>query len=106
MQGSVDTIFHAGPGQVYMSRSDDLLNDVGDGDWFKIAEAGPLNDTWWKLLGATEVLSLLFERPCLTVLADEFYNSRDNSTREVSSENGTPHANVSWLRSSVLYQLR
>jgi len=41
------TIGHPGPAQVYMHRTDDLVNDVGDGDWFKIAYEGPINDTFW-----------------------------------------------------------
>jgi hypothetical protein len=43
--------WHAGPGQIYLSRApnDDLQNYKGDGDWFKIAYAGPINNTHWKL---------------------------------------------------------
>ncbi|KAK4166936.1 glycosyl hydrolase family 61-domain-containing protein [Cladorrhinum sp. PSN259] len=43
--------WHAGPGIIYLSRApnDDLANYKGDGDWFKIAYAGPLNDTTWSL---------------------------------------------------------
>ncbi|KAK4107349.1 lytic polysaccharide monooxygenase [Canariomyces notabilis] len=43
--------WHAGPGIIYLSRAPngDLLNYKGDGDWFKIAYAGPLDDTHWSL---------------------------------------------------------
>lgn len=43
--------WHAGPGMIYLSRApnDDLLNYKGDGDWFKIAYAGPVDDTHWSL---------------------------------------------------------
>ncbi|KAJ4299866.1 hypothetical protein N0V90_005112 [Kalmusia sp. IMI 367209] len=40
-------IFHPGPAQVYMSKSDDLSTDAGDGDWFKIYYLGPSSDTTW-----------------------------------------------------------
>ena len=42
-------IYHNGPGQAYLSRSagTDVRNHKGDGDWFKIASLGPVNDTWW-----------------------------------------------------------
>ena len=47
------TFFHEGPGMVYMSRApapnDDLVNYKGNGDWFKIAYAGPSSDTTWSL---------------------------------------------------------
>lgn len=45
------TVWHAGPALVYLSRApgDDLLNYQGDGDWFKIAYAGPLSDTEWQM---------------------------------------------------------
>ncbi|KAI0436601.1 glycosyl hydrolase family 61-domain-containing protein [Xylaria telfairii] len=42
-------IFHPGPAQVYMSRApDDKLDSYkGDGEWFKIAYYGPMNDSLW-----------------------------------------------------------
>ncbi|RYP11677.1 hypothetical protein DL765_007636 [Monosporascus sp. GIB2] len=45
------SIWHAGPAQIYLSRApdDDLEAYRGDGDWFKIAYGGPLNDTAWSL---------------------------------------------------------
>lgn len=45
------TFYHPGPAQVYLSRApnDDLLHYRGDGDWFKIAYAGPVNSTNWSL---------------------------------------------------------
>lgn len=48
--------WHAGPGLIYLSRTpnDDLLNYKGDGDWFKIAYAGPVDDTHWSLWSASE----------------------------------------------------
>ncbi|KAI1169511.1 glycosyl hydrolase family 61-domain-containing protein [Nemania sp. FL0916] len=49
------TIFHAGPGQVYLSKADDLSTYEGDGDWFKIASAGPINDTQWELIGGIDM---------------------------------------------------
>jgi len=43
--------WHPGPAQIYLSRApnDDLQSYQGDGDWFKIAYAGPLDDTHWSL---------------------------------------------------------
>ncbi|KAF2020040.1 lytic polysaccharide monooxygenase [Aaosphaeria arxii CBS 175.79] len=42
-------IYHNGPGMAYMSKStvDNLDDYEGDGDWFKIAEFGPKDDTTW-----------------------------------------------------------
>lgn len=44
--------FHEGPGSAWLSRApkDDLKSYQGDGDWFKIAYAGPKSNTEWKLL--------------------------------------------------------
>ncbi|KAK3381153.1 glycosyl hydrolase family 61-domain-containing protein [Podospora didyma] len=43
--------WHPGPAQIYLSRApDDNLRDYrGDGDWFKIAYAGPVDDGHWSL---------------------------------------------------------
>jgi hypothetical protein len=43
-------IYHNGPGQVYLSQSTtaDVSSYQGDGDWFKIASFGALNDSWWQ----------------------------------------------------------
>ncbi|KAG7291217.1 hypothetical protein NEMBOFW57_001229 [Staphylotrichum longicolle] len=43
--------WHAGPGQIYLSRApnDDLQSYKGDGDWFKIAYAGPVDNQHWSL---------------------------------------------------------
>ncbi|KAI1111015.1 glycosyl hydrolase family 61-domain-containing protein [Nemania sp. NC0429] len=49
------TMFHAGPGQIYLSRADNLETYIGDGDWFKIASAGPLNNTNWQLTGLRDM---------------------------------------------------
>jgi hypothetical protein len=56
--------WHPGPAQIYLSRApnDDLQNYKGDGDWFKIAYAGPSDDQHWSLWpGVSDVrlLSLL-----------------------------------------------
>ncbi|KAF2683124.1 lytic polysaccharide monooxygenase [Lentithecium fluviatile CBS 122367] len=48
-------VFHSGPAQVYMSASEDLATDVGDGDWFKIYYLGPEDDTTWATAGATQI---------------------------------------------------
>ncbi|KAL2192584.1 glycosyl hydrolase family 61-domain-containing protein [Corynascus similis CBS 632.67] len=43
--------WHAGPVQIYLSRApnDDLQSYKGDGDWFKIAYAGPIDNQHWSL---------------------------------------------------------
>lgn len=43
-------IYHNGPGQIYLSRSTtpDVSSYEGDGDWFKVASFGALNDSWWQ----------------------------------------------------------
>ncbi|PVI05818.1 lytic polysaccharide monooxygenase [Periconia macrospinosa] len=48
---STYTFFHYGPGQVWLSRApnDDLKSYYGDGDWFKVAYAGPEDNQTWKL---------------------------------------------------------
>lgn len=52
---------HPGPGQIYLSRApnDDLESYQGDGDWFKIAYAGPVSNSRWSLPGTSEVSSFL-----------------------------------------------
>ncbi|KAF2121554.1 glycosyl hydrolase family 61-domain-containing protein [Lophiotrema nucula] len=43
-------MYHNGPGFAYLSKSPsnvELDKYEGDGDWFKIAYFGPLNDTYW-----------------------------------------------------------
>ncbi|KAF2109950.1 glycoside hydrolase [Lophiotrema nucula] len=46
-------IFHEGPGQAFLSKLPETLSVLkdydGSGDWFKIAYAGPANDTTWSL---------------------------------------------------------
>ncbi|KAI1180963.1 lytic polysaccharide monooxygenase [Nemania sp. FL0916] len=49
------TIYFPGPGQVYLSRANNLETYLGDGDWFKIASAGPSNDTNWQLEGGLDM---------------------------------------------------
>jgi len=43
--------WHPGPAQIYLSRApdDDLSSYRGDGDWFKIAYAGPVDNSHWSL---------------------------------------------------------
>jgi len=38
-----------------MSKSEDLKNDEGDGDWFKIYYLGPASDTAWATDRGTQV---------------------------------------------------
>lgn len=52
--GPYGFFWHQGPAQIYLSRApnDDLEQYRGDGDWFKIAYGGPVNNNewllWWK----------------------------------------------------------
>lgn len=48
IKGAYQNIGHPGPGQIWLSKSHELERDIGDGEWFKIATIGPLNDTYWK----------------------------------------------------------
>ncbi|KAM7200395.1 cellulose-growth-specific protein [Naviculisporaceae sp. PSN 640] len=43
--------WHGGPTMVYLSRAlnDDLSSYRGEGDWFKIAYKGPVNNTHWNV---------------------------------------------------------
>ncbi|KAK4232777.1 hypothetical protein C8A03DRAFT_39590, partial [Achaetomium macrosporum] len=45
------SFWHPGPAQIYLSRApnDNLQSYRGDGDWFKIAYAGPSDDRQWSL---------------------------------------------------------
>ncbi|KAJ4289071.1 hypothetical protein N0V90_011413 [Kalmusia sp. IMI 367209] len=56
-------IYHPGPGQVFLSALPDGLEDLskydGKGDWFKIAYAGPKNDTTFRLEGELEMRFLV-----------------------------------------------
>ncbi|KAK4206134.1 glycoside hydrolase [Rhypophila decipiens] len=49
--GEYGVFWHQGPAQIYLSRApnDDITNYAGDGDWFKIAYAGPVNNNKWLL---------------------------------------------------------
>jgi hypothetical protein len=50
-KGLYPTFWHPGPAQVYLSRApnDDLQSYKGDGDWFKIAYAGALDNQHWSI---------------------------------------------------------
>jgi hypothetical protein len=57
----VSYFYHDGPGQIYLSRApnDDLESyEGGDGDWFKIAYAGPASNSTWTLRGTPDVSSI------------------------------------------------
>lgn len=59
-KGYIPTFWHPGPAQAYLSRApnDDLYSYKGDGDWFKIAYAGPVDDLTWSLWpGVSDVCS-------------------------------------------------
>jgi hypothetical protein len=47
-------VFHPGPAQAYMQKSDDLKTDEGDGEWFKIWYLGPDSETHWATDRATQ----------------------------------------------------
>ncbi|KXX81539.1 putative endo-beta-1,4-glucanase D [Madurella mycetomatis] len=49
--GPYGGFYHHGPGQIYLSKApnNDLENYRGDGDWFKIAYAGPAGNNKWLL---------------------------------------------------------
>ncbi|KAF2018285.1 lytic polysaccharide monooxygenase [Aaosphaeria arxii CBS 175.79] len=53
LRGIDGRFYHPGPAQIWLSRApgDDLKAYRGDGDWFKVAWAGPLNNTKWTLQG-------------------------------------------------------
>ncbi|KAF2865091.1 glycoside hydrolase [Massariosphaeria phaeospora] len=46
-------LYHEGPAQAYLSRSDNLQAYRGDGDWFKIAALLAKDDTTWQVGGLT-----------------------------------------------------
>jgi hypothetical protein len=52
-----DEYWRPGPGSAWLSRApnDDLKSYHGDGDWFKIAYAGPKSNTEWELYRKTSV---------------------------------------------------
>jgi hypothetical protein len=53
---SVDTIYHQGPGQAYMSKAPGALEDyTGDGEWFKIGQSVASDGQHWDSNGASEV---------------------------------------------------
>jgi hypothetical protein len=59
-----DTIFHDGPGQVYLSKAPngDVENYDGSGEWFKIAVAGAVNNTEWRLFRQNQMLFTVPEK--------------------------------------------
>ena len=79
-------IFHPGPAQVYMSKSENLETDVGDGDWFKIYYLGPDSDTTWATDRATQVCATLVFY-CLEICV--LTNSQINFTIPESTPPGT-----------------
>ena len=38
-----------------MQHSNDLASDIGDGDWFKIAYKGPIDNYTWEVYDSAEV---------------------------------------------------
>jgi hypothetical protein len=52
-KGRYGVFWHPGPAHIYLSRApnDDLANYQGDGDWFKIAFAGPISNNAWQIWG-------------------------------------------------------
>jgi hypothetical protein len=55
--GKYGVFWHPGPAQIYLSRApdDDIERYTGNGNWFKIAYAGPKNDRKWQLQSASDV---------------------------------------------------
>ena len=53
---STGYFYHPGPAQVWLSRApnEDLRAYHGDGDWFKVAYAGPTDDQNWELYRSTD----------------------------------------------------
>ena len=51
--GKYGRFYHPGPGQIYLSKApnNELETYRGDGDWFKIAYAGPEGNNKWQLWG-------------------------------------------------------
>jgi hypothetical protein len=61
------TFWHEGPGMIYLSRApnDDLEHYSGeDGEWFKIAYAGPKSKNEWLLPGTRDVFTYLHLLSC------------------------------------------
>lgn len=59
--GKYGNFWHPGPAQVYLSRAtnDELESYRGDGDWFKIAYAGPINNNKWLLYPRVPEVTLI-----------------------------------------------
>jgi hypothetical protein len=55
--GRYGVYWHPGPAMIYLSRApnDDLESYRGDGDWFKIAYAGPVGNDNWSIWGEHDV---------------------------------------------------
>ncbi|GAB1315561.1 hypothetical protein MFIFM68171_05771 [Madurella fahalii] len=49
--GQFGLFYHQGPAQIYLSQApnNDLEHYQGDGDWFKIAYAGPVHNNKWSI---------------------------------------------------------
>ena len=80
-EGSFGFFYHPGLAQIYMSRApnDDLKSYKGDGDWFKVAYAGPLDNSDWKLFHdggvETDVCHDAFVLPSALLLSQNFRES-------------------------------
>jgi len=64
--GRYGVFWHPGPAQIYLSRApdDNLASYQGDGDWFKIAIAGPVSNNAWQLWPEAHDVGV----PSLTIL--------------------------------------
>lgn len=64
---SPGSFWHPGPAMIYLSRApdDDVKKYRGDGDWFKVAYAGPANNTKWSLWNAKDVSSTAETIDCM-----------------------------------------
>jgi len=67
--GGYGRFYHPGAAQVWLSRApnDELKSYHGDGDWFKVAYAGPRDNSNWKLWhenGPETDVSRFFGSPC------------------------------------------
>ncbi len=113
--------WHPGPAQIYLSRApnDDLQSYKGDGDWFKIAYAGPSDDRTWSLWPSVSdvrippllVFKLASEsRRVLTGSAPmcsvQLHHPTKHTARQVPNAHRELHAHSEHQLPSVLYQLR
>jgi hypothetical protein len=103
------SFYPGGPAQIYLSRApgDDLKKYEGDGDWFKVAYAGPKNNQQWKLFNPDAPVTDVSKPPQRGSILTGFFHPvqlqppEDHATRKVLDALRIPYAEHQTQRDDV-----